>query len=277
MVTKISAFTDGVTAVSTDRIAAARSPFGATDNRYVTPAYIKDYILGTANTWTATQTHSGHVLFSADNTYDIGATGATRPRDGFFGGNITVSGNYNTSSGSTALWASRGGIAFAADGQLQIFTNGFANNTILAQTSVNNLLGIGGATSSFPALKRSTTALEVKLADDSAYTHTIMATLARTAPVTETTDFTVAATTSYVISNRAAGNTATLPTASSFPGRELLIKTIQAQTVVSASSNVVPSTSATAGTAILPATDGAWALLVSDATNWVIMAANPLV
>lgn len=26
-----------------------------------------------------------------------------------------------------------------------------------------------------------------------------------------------------------------------------------------------------AGTAILPATDGAWALLKSDGTNWVIM------
>jgi len=54
--TKISAFTDGVTAAATDRLAAARSPFGSGDNRYITPAYIKDYILGLANTWTQTQT-----------------------------------------------------------------------------------------------------------------------------------------------------------------------------------------------------------------------------
>jgi hypothetical protein len=99
----------------------------------------------------------------------------------------------------------------------------------------------------------------------------------RSAPVTKTADFTLDATENYVINNRAATNTATLPAASSWTGREVFMKTIQAQAVVSASSNVVPSTSATAGTAILPATDGAWALLVSDGTNWVIVAANPLV
>lgn len=97
------------------------------------------------------------------------------------------------------------------------------------------------------------------------------------APVTKTGDFTVADTENFIISNRGATNTVTLPTAADWDGRIIIIKTIQAFTVISASSNVVPSTSATAGTAILPATDGAWAMLVSDGTNWVIMAANPLV
>jgi hypothetical protein len=101
--------------------------------------------------------------------------------------------------------------------------------------------------------------------------------LSGSAPVTKTGDWTQGADEHYAISNRAATNTVTLPTASSFTGRKIYLKTIQAQTVVSASANVVPSTSATAGTAILPATDGAWALLVSDGTNWIIMAANPLV
>lgn len=82
---------------------------------------------------------------------------------------------------------------------------------------------------------------------------------------------TIAATDKYVIINRAATVTATLPAAASFPGRELVIKTIQAQLVNSASSNVVPITDTAAGTAILPATDGAWALLKSDGTNWVVM------
>lgn len=103
-------------------------------------------------------------------------------------------------------------------------------------------------------------------------------TLSRTAAVTETgATHTVAATTTHLICNQAGTTTVTLPAASSFSGRELYIKTITANTVVSASSNVVPSTSDAAGTAILPATDGAWAHLVSDGTNWVIMAANPLV
>jgi hypothetical protein len=74
-----------------------------------------------------------------------------------------------------------------------------------------------------------------------------------------------------LVANRAGTITATLPSASVWPGRELSIKTIQAQSVISASSNVYPITSATAGTAILPATDGAWALLKSDGTQWVIM------
>lgn len=55
-------------------------------------------------------------------------------------------------------------------------------------------------------------------------------------------------------------------------GRWLYIKTIAANAVNSASSNIVPINSATPGTAILPATAGAWALLQSDGTNWVIMA-----
>lgn len=96
----------------------------------------------------------------------------------------------------------------------------------------------------------------------------------RGAPVTKTTAFTVGATENHIIVNGAASVTVTLPTASSYTGREIIIKTIAAFTVVSASSNVVPIASATAGTAILAATAGKCATLVSDGTNWVIMCAN---
>jgi hypothetical protein len=93
-------------------------------------------------------------------------------------------------------------------------------------------------------------------------------------PVTKTADFTVATTENYLINNKAGATcTVTLPTASSFTGREITIKTVQAQTVVSASSNVVPLAGGAAGTAILAATAGKWAKLVSDGTNWIIMAA----
>lgn len=98
--------------------------------------------------------------------------------------------------------------------------------------------------------------------------------LNRGAPVTKTTDFTVGVLEQDIISNRAATNTATLPTASDFPGREINLRTIQAFTVVSASSNVVPLAGGAAGTAILAATAGKWARLVSDGTNWQIMAGN---
>lgn len=94
-------------------------------------------------------------------------------------------------------------------------------------------------------------------------------------PVTETgATHTVAATTAHLICDRAGTVTVTLPSAASFPGRQLTIKTIQAQQVDSNASNVVPRAGGAAGTVILPNTDGAWTLLVSDGTNWIAMAGN---
>ena len=77
-----------------------------------------------------------------------------------------------------------------------------------------------------------------------------------------------------VIYNASGTCTVTLPAAASFSGRVLHIKTIAAQTVVSASSNVVPLVGGAAGTDILAATAGKWAELQSDGTNWQIMQGN---
>lgn len=93
------------------------------------------------------------------------------------------------------------------------------------------------------------------------------------APVTKTTAFTVAANENEIICNGSASITVTLPTASAWVGRKIRIKTRAAFTVISASSNVKPLDSDTAGTAILAATAGKWAELVSDGANWIIMAA----
>lgn len=91
--------------------------------------------------------------------------------------------------------------------------------------------------------------------------------------VTETAaTHTLAATTTHLIANRAGTITVTLPAASSFPNRVVWVRTITANTVVSASSNVVPKAGGAAGTAILAGTAGNWAMLVSDATNWQIQA-----
>lgn len=95
----------------------------------------------------------------------------------------------------------------------------------------------------------------------------------RGAPVTKTGNFTLADTENWIICNGAGTITVTFPAASAWTGREVMIKTIAAQTVVSASSNVVPLAGGAAGTAILAASAGAWATLVSDGTNWVIMQA----
>ena len=92
------------------------------------------------------------------------------------------------------------------------------------------------------------------------------------APVTKTADFTVAANETWLINNKSGSTcTVTLPSASLYVGRYLTFKNMQAQTLVSASSNVVPIDSTVAGTAILLAVVGNWATMVSDGTNWIIM------
>jgi hypothetical protein len=92
------------------------------------------------------------------------------------------------------------------------------------------------------------------------------------APVTVTNStYAVTEQSNKFIFDRAGTVTVTLPDPTITLGNTLWFKTIQAQSVVSASSNVVPIDSATAGTAILPATDGAWCTLYSNGTSWVIM------
>ena len=91
------------------------------------------------------------------------------------------------------------------------------------------------------------------------------------APITKTADFTVADTDVWLINNKVGSTcTVTLPSAPARVGRVLYFQNYQAQALVSASSNVVPLAGGAAGTAVLAATAGVTATLVSDGTNWVI-------
>jgi len=101
---------------------------------------------------------------------------------------------------------------------------------------------------------------------------TLAVPFSRGAPVTKTADFTVADTENWIVINKSSSCTVTLPAASSYTGREIMFKSITSNGAASASSNVVDSDSATAGTALLASNDGAWCTVVSDGTNWVIMA-----
>jgi hypothetical protein len=96
---------------------------------------------------------SGHFVAGTDNTYDIGASGANRPRNMFLAGLLNFGGVSLQATGNTAV--------FTNNGNSQTLTIGIATNTLM----------IGGITSSFPALKRSTTSLQARLADDSAFTN----------------------------------------------------------------------------------------------------------
>jgi len=92
--------------------------------------------------------------------------------------------------------------------------------------------------------------------------------------LTKTADYTITGTDTWIINNKTGSAlTLTFPAASSWTGRYITVKNMQAQLVNSASSNIVPIDSTTAGTAILLAVVGNWATMVSDGTNWVIMQA----
>jgi hypothetical protein len=92
------------------------------------------------------------------------------------------------------------------------------------------------------------------------------------APTTKTTNYSATVSDRCLIFNGSGSITLTLLAAATYPGQELLVRTIAAQTVISASSNVIPRVGGSAGTAILAGTAGSWAFLVSDGTNWQIMA-----
>lgn len=99
-------------------------------------------------------------------------------------------------------------------------------------------------------------------------------TITTSPPVTKTANFSVSATDTWLINNKSGSScVVTLPSAANNSGRVLTFLNYQAQTLVSASSNVIPQSGGAAGTAILAATAGDWATLVSNGTNWVIMQA----
>ena len=78
----------------------------------------------------------------------------------------------------------------------------------------------------------------------------------------------------YVSFGAAATCTITLPNAGEYPNREITIKNTTAFAVNSDSANVKPLATNTAGTAILAATAGKYATIISDGYHWVVREAN---
>jgi hypothetical protein len=95
---------------------------------------------------------SGHFgTYGSNNVYDIGASGGNRPRNVYVG---------------TSVFTGTGGINFDINSRLRSPADG---QITLFNAALNDFgrLNFGGTTSSFPALKRSTTTLQARLADDS--------------------------------------------------------------------------------------------------------------
>jgi len=95
-----------------------------------------------------------------DNFYDIGASGASRPRNVYVAGFIQSFGRIELNASNQLVWTSSTKLTNSANGQLTLHNN--------AETDFGRL-NFGGTSASFPALKRSSTTLQARLADDSAF------------------------------------------------------------------------------------------------------------
>ena len=145
--------------------------------------------------------------------------------------------------------------------------------TTVSVVSANGFTGTVATATTTPAITLTTSITGVLKGNGTAISAAVVNTdyFAPSAPVTKTADFTVAATDVWLINNKTGSTcTATLPAASSWSGRVLRFLNYQAQTVVSASSNVVPLTGGSAATSILLASTGDSVTLVSDGTNWLM-------
>jgi len=182
----------------------------------------------------------------------------------FAGTSMTVLVDLTNGSGTYATWS----VSVAGN-------QGTGAVTAISIASSNGLAGTssGGAT---PTLTLSTSITGLLKGNGTAISAAVANTdyVPLSTVLTKTADYTIANTDAWIINNKTGSAlTLTFPAAASWTGRSITIKNMQAQLVNSATSNIVPIDSTTAGTAILLSVVGNWATMVSDGTNWVIMQA----
>ena len=85
---------------------------------------------------------AGHLVANSDNTFDIGASGANRPRNIFVGG-LGSFANYVAASGIYPGGSLRSYITSSADGVLN-FSNNAGTNSVQATIGASNLLTLNG-------------------------------------------------------------------------------------------------------------------------------------
>ena len=86
--------------------------------------------------------------------------------------------------------------------------------------------------------------------------------------------YTVGGTELAIQSNMATTLTLTMPPPANYNGREITVTTLQGAAVVSAVANISPIGGGADVTAILPATSGKWARLISNGSSWRVISSN---
>jgi hypothetical protein len=148
--------------------------------------------------------------------------------------------------------------------------------TSVSVVSANGFAGTVATATTTPAITLTTTITGLLKGNGTAISAAVANTdyVPLSTVITKTADYTITGTDTWIINNKTGSAlTLTFPAASSWTGRYITVKNMQALAVNSASSNIVPIDSTVAGTAILLGVVGNWATLVSDGTNWVIMQA----
>lgn len=218
-------------------------------------------LLSLAQTWTATQTFNAAITSGNFGFTWSGTTTALSLNAGQTSGLITIGGTAGTgaitvgqSTGAQTLNLGTGATTSATTKVINIGTAGVSGSI----TNINIGSAVAGATG--------------KIALQGQWTETNG--FGAAAPVTVNAATYTATPDQHSLIFTTTACTLTLPAAATYPGLILMLKNITATAVTSASANVVPLASATAGTAILAATAGKFVQLQSDGTNWIAMMAN---
>jgi hypothetical protein len=234
----------------------------ATVRQYTLPNATGTFaLLGLAQTWAATQTFNAAITGNNFAFTWAGTTTNFSVNAGQTTGTIVIGGVAGTgaitlgqSTGAQTLNLATGATLAATTKAVNVGTGGVATST----TNVNIGSSVAGA------LGKTTVFSE----------WTEVNGFAAQPPITVNAATYTVLSTDYSLIFTTTASTVTLPAAASFTGRILVIKNVSAIAVTSASSNVVPLATTTAGTAILAATAGKFVQLQSDGTNWVTMMAN---
>ena len=213
---------------------------------------------------------TGAVSLSGTLGVGYGGTGQTT----YTNGQLLIGNTTGNTLTKTTLTAGSGVSISNGAGSITISATGSGGTvTSVSVVSANGLAGTVATSTTTPAITLSTTITGILKGNGTAISAATAGTdyLVPSAPVTYTADFSVATTDVWIINNKSGSTcTATLPSAASYTGRILRFQNYQAQTLVSASSNVVPLVGGSAGTAILSAVAGDTATLVSDGSNWLM-------